>query len=42
MKKKKIYKVIGVMTGTSMDGVDVSLCSTDGTNKISIIFEKKL
>ena len=34
MKKKKIYKVIGVMTGTSMDGIDISHCATDGLSKI--------
>ena len=40
MKKKKIYKVIGIMTGTSMDGIDISFCSTDGLKKIKILHEK--
>ena len=40
MKKKKNYKVIGIMTGTSMDGIDISYCSTDGLNKIKIFDEK--
>ena len=40
MKKKKIYKVIGIMTGTSMDGIDISFCSTDGLSKINILHEK--
>jgi len=39
MKKKKNYNVIGVMTGTSMDGIDISYCSTDGLNKIKILYE---
>ena len=40
MKKKKNYKVIGIMTGTSMDGIDISYCSTDGLNNIKIFDEK--
>ena len=40
MKKKKNYKVIGIMTGTSMDGLDISYCSTDGLNNIKIFDEK--
>ena len=40
MKKKKNYKVIGIMTGTSMDGIDISYCFTNGLNKIKILNEK--
>jgi len=40
MKKKKNYKVIGIMTGTSMDGIDISYCATNGLNKIKIFHEK--
>ena len=40
MKKKKNYNVIGIMTGTSMDGVDISYCATNGLNKIKIFHEK--
>ena len=40
MKKKKIYNVVGIMTGTSMDGIDISYCSTDGVKKIKIHNEK--
>jgi len=40
MKKKKIYKVLGIMTGTSMDGIDISFCSTDGLKKIKIFYQK--
>ncbi len=40
MKKKKNYNVIGVMTGTSMDGIDISYCVTNGLKKIKIINEK--
>ena len=40
MKKKKNYNVIGIMTGTSMDGIDLSYCNTNGINNIKIIHEK--
>ena len=40
MKQKKLFNVIGVMTGTSMDGIDISYVSTDGIKKIRIYNEK--
>ena len=40
MKKKKIFNVIGIMTGTSMDGIDISYISTDGIDNIKILNER--
>ena len=40
MNNSKIYNVIGIMSGTSMDGVDISLIKTDGKNYTQIIFEE--
>ncbi len=40
MKKKTKLNVLGVMTGTSMDGVDISLIKTNGTNYVKIKCEK--
>ena len=37
LKKKKFYKVLGVMSGTSMDGIDISLIKTNGTNYVRFI-----
>ena len=31
---KKFFNIVGMMTGTSMDGIDVSLVKTDGNNLI--------
>ena len=40
MKQKKLFNIIGIMTGTSMDGIDISYVSTDGIKKIKIYNEK--
>ena len=37
---QKKYKIIGIMSGTSMDGLDFSFIETDGEKNISIICEK--
>ena len=34
---KKIYTALGTMSGTSMDGVDVSIIQSDGENKYKVI-----
>ena len=41
MITQKKYKVIGIMTGTSMDGIDCSYIETDGYKLVKIIHEKK-
>ena len=40
MKDLNKYLVLGVMTGTSMDGIDLSLIKTDGINYVKIIKEE--
>jgi anhydro-N-acetylmuramic acid kinase len=30
MEQKKVYRAIGLMSGTSLDGVDAALIETDG------------
>ena len=38
--KKKSYNILGVMSGTSMDGIDISIIKTNGTNYARVINEK--
>ena len=38
--KKKIFLALGSMSGTSMDGVDLSIIKSDGHNEISFIFDE--
>ena len=33
---KKIYTALGTMSGTSMDGVDVSIIQSDGETKYDV------
>ncbi len=40
MNRNSKLNVLGVMTGTSMDGVDISLINTNGTNFVKIKCEK--
>ena len=37
--KNKIFTAIGLMSGTSMDGVDLSIISSDGYEEFSNIFD---
>ena len=37
---EKIYTAMGLMSGTSLDGVDVSIIETDGNEEYSSILDK--
>ena len=38
--KKKLFSAMGLMSGTSMDGVDVSIIKSDGFDKVELILDK--
>ena len=38
----KIYTAMGLMSGTSLDGVDVSIIKSDGNQEFSILIDKYL
>ena len=38
--KKKLFSAMGLMSGTSMDGVDVSIIKSDGFNQVELILDK--
>ena len=40
MKKKEIYRALGLMSGTSMDGVDASIIKSDGETNYKAIYNK--
>ena len=38
--KKKLFTAIGLMSGTSIDGIDLSLIKSDGNNEFVSILDK--
>ena len=38
--KNKLFTALGVMTGTSMDGVDISLIKSDGDEEFTHILDR--
>ena len=38
--KKKVFTSLGLMTGTSMDGVDLSIIKSDGYDEFTAILDK--
>ena len=38
--KKKLYTSIGLMSGTSMDGVDISIIQSDGQHEFYNILDE--
>jgi Predicted molecular chaperone distantly related to HSP70-fold metalloproteases len=42
INKKRTYNVLGIMTGTSMDGIDISLIKTNGIDIVKILKENHI